>query len=383
MPAAQTTRRFAAIDCGTNSIRLLISERAADGTVTELNRDNIIVRLGQGVDATGGFAPEALQRVDEALGTYAQRMVDYGVEDVMMGATSATRDAKNRDEFFAITARHLGRIVEGRQAEVISGEQEAELSFAGAVADLPAGAPERICVIDLGGGSTEFVVHEVDAEGEIADTGSVQAHSANMGCVRLTERYLHTDPPTAEEIAAAEDFVDGQLREVEAHVDFNGVTRLVVVVAVDDGEHPVAALVRASYPMVEARTEERWLVVHVEEPFVEEGVETVVEGFLAAALSDESGHVVRDAQRIFPRGGLVEEHVPPRCVPGPFEGDRGIDKGGSLHLGVSVGHAVEPTALRVAGQDEALHALVLVIRPPEVLPVTALPQVLLCQFLLA
>lgn len=229
MPAAQTTRRFAAIDCGTNSIRLLISERAADGTVTELNRDNIIVRLGQGVDATGGFAPEALQRVDEALGTYAQRMVDYGVEDVMMGATSATRDAKNRDEFFAITARHLGRIVEGRQAEVISGEQEAELSFAGAVADLPAGTPERICVIDLGGGSTEFVVHEVDAEGEIADTGSVQAHSANMGCVRLTERYLHTDPPSAEEIAAAEDFVDGQLREVEAHVDFNGVTRLVGV----------------------------------------------------------------------------------------------------------------------------------------------------------
>src|SRR5699024_10268207 len=113
-----TTRRSSDL-CGTNSIRLLISERAADGTLTELNRDNIIVRLGQGVDATGGFAPAALQRVDDALATYAQRMVDHNVEDVMMGATSATRDAKNRDEFFAITARHLGRIVDGRQAEVI------------------------------------------------------------------------------------------------------------------------------------------------------------------------------------------------------------------------------------------------------------------------
>ena len=223
MAQADAPRRFAAIDCGTNSIRLLISERAADGTLTELNRDNIIVRLGQGVDATGGFAPEALQRVDDALATYAQRMVDHNVEDVMMGATSATRDAKNRDEFFAITARHLGRIVDGRQAEVISGEQEAELSFAGAVADLPSGTPERICVVDLGGGSTEFVVHAV------ADTGTVEAYSANMGCVRLTERYLHSNPPTAEEIAAAEDFVAAQLREVEEHVDLTGVTRLVGV----------------------------------------------------------------------------------------------------------------------------------------------------------
>ncbi|MDK8790588.1 Ppx/GppA phosphatase family protein [Corynebacterium sp. MSK039] len=229
MAQADAPRRFAAIDCGTNSIRLLISERAADGTLTELNRDNIIVRLGQGVDATGGFAPEALQRVDDALATYAQRMVDHNVEDVMMGATSATRDAKNRDEFFAITARHLGRIVEGRQAEVISGEQEAELSFAGAVADLPSGTPERICVIDLGGGSTEFVVHDVDADGAVADTGTVEAYSANMGCVRLTERYLHSNPPTAEEIAAAEDYVAEQIREVEEHVDLTGVTRLVGV----------------------------------------------------------------------------------------------------------------------------------------------------------
>ena len=215
------TGTFAAIDCGTNSIRLLISEVQEDGSLREINRDNIIVRLGQGVDATGRFAEAALDRVDEALGVYADRMIMNGVTDVMMGATSATRDAENREDFFAITRRHLGRVAPGVQAEVVSGVREAQLSFAGAVADLGE-VDGPVCVIDLGGGSTEFVV---DAYGD----GSGQAYSADMGCVRLTERYLHSVPPTDEEISEARAYVDGLMETVEENVDLGSVTRVVGV----------------------------------------------------------------------------------------------------------------------------------------------------------
>lgn len=229
-------RAFAAIDCGTNSIRLLISRVEADGVVRELNRDNIIVRLGQGVDATGQFAQEALQRVDDALAIYADRMVNHGVVDVVMGATSATRDASNREEFFDITRRHLGRIRPEAQAEVISGVREAQLSFAGAVMDLDrvsgstgiasgvgtsdaTDSAEHILVIDLGGGSTEFVV----------DGGAVGAYSTQMGCVRLTERYLHSDPPVPVEVEAAGSYVAEQLALAAREVDFSSVTRVVGV----------------------------------------------------------------------------------------------------------------------------------------------------------
>lgn len=218
----EPAQRFAAIDCGTNSIRLLIAERTADGSIRELNRDNIIVRLGQGVDASGRFVPEALSRVDAALSTYTDRMVDFGVVDVMMGATSATRDAHNRDEFFDITARHLGRVKEGAVAEVITGEREAELSFAGAVTDLPGATERNVCVIDLGGGSTEFVVHGPGRE--------PQAYSADMGCVRLTERFLHSQPPAEDEIAAAREYVDGLMDVVASRVEL-GVVEQVVGVA--------------------------------------------------------------------------------------------------------------------------------------------------------
>lgn len=235
--ASTEPRRFAAIDCGTNSIRLLIAERWVDDNghahLRELNRDNIIVRLGQGVDATGRFADEALSRVDAALKTYTDRMLAYEVEDVMMGATSATRDAANKEEFFELTARHLGRIKPGAQAQVITGEEEAKLSFAGAVGDLAsqeraeasqtnAGAHphDGVCVIDLGGGSTEFVVQ---------NGGELQAYSADMGCVRLTERFLRTQPPTEEEIAAARNLITELLEQVGQHVDFGAVQRIVGV----------------------------------------------------------------------------------------------------------------------------------------------------------
>lgn len=199
--------RVAAVDCGTNSIRLLISEVQADGKIRDIARTMEIVRLGQGVDATGEFAPEALERTRVALEGYVKQMKFEKVQHVRMVATSATRDAKNQDEFFEMTAQLLGQIESGAKAEVITGEEEALLSFKGAVADLRS---ERgpYCVIDLGGGSTEFVVGTID--GDI-----LGAHSAQMGCVRLTERIMRTDPPTDSEIEIAEDYVEERMQEVE------------------------------------------------------------------------------------------------------------------------------------------------------------------------
>lgn len=194
--------RVAAVDCGTNSIRLLIHDTEAG----EVSRRNTIVRLGQGVDETGAFAPEAIERTRAALADYVEEMQREGVARVRMVATSATRDAANREDFFAMTRELLGRIRPGAVAEVISGEEEAALSFAGATADIdPARGP--FCVIDLGGGSTEFVM-----EGH--------AVSTQMGCVRITERIMRTDPPTADETAAARAFVDQKIAEASSAVPF-------------------------------------------------------------------------------------------------------------------------------------------------------------------
>ena len=173
--------RVAAIDCGTNSIRLLIAD-LNDGKLRDVHRETRIVRLGQGVDATGEFAPEAIARTRAALVDYAELSRVHGVERVRMVATSAARDVANRDDFFAMTAE----VLDGPVAEVITGSAEAALSFRGAVGELDsAGAP--FVVVDLGGGSTEIVL------GSESVTAS---HSADIGCVRLTERCLHSDPPT-------------------------------------------------------------------------------------------------------------------------------------------------------------------------------------------
>lgn len=205
------TGRVAAIDCGTNSIRLLIAE-PDDGRLHDVHREMRIVRLGQGVDATGQFAPEALARTRAALTDYAALLGEHGVSRVRMVATSAARDVTNRDEFFAMTAQVLGRVVPGAVAEVISGTEEAALSFHGAVGELdPAEAP--FVVVDLGGGSTELVVGE----------DSVRASfSANIGCVRLTERCLHSDPPSAAEVAAAREVVRAALAQTLAAVPVEG-----------------------------------------------------------------------------------------------------------------------------------------------------------------
>jgi exopolyphosphatase/guanosine-5'-triphosphate,3'-diphosphate pyrophosphatase len=180
--------RVAAIDCGTNSIRLLIAD-AVDGHLVDVVRRLEIVRLGEGVDRTGRLAPTAIERTRVVLAQYAAQVRASGAARRMrMVATSASRDAENADEFRAMVLATLGV-----DPEVISGDEEARLSFAGAVRGLA--APGPYLVVDIGGGSTEFVVGDATADA---------AFSVDVGCVRMTERHLHADPPTAAQIAAAE-----------------------------------------------------------------------------------------------------------------------------------------------------------------------------------
>ncbi|MGV0577331.1 Ppx/GppA phosphatase family protein [Mycolicibacterium elephantis] len=198
--------RVGAIDCGTNSIRLLIAdveENTDRPRLRDVHREMRIVRLGQGVDAAGQFAPEALDRTQHALSDYARLLADHEVDRIRMVATSATRDAANRDVFFAMTADVLGAVVAGTVAEVITGTEEADLSFRGAVDELEAAAGPFV-VVDLGGGSTEVV---------LGGDSVTASFSADIGCVRLTERCLHSDPPTAAEIAVAREVVRDGLRE--------------------------------------------------------------------------------------------------------------------------------------------------------------------------
>jgi exopolyphosphatase/guanosine-5'-triphosphate,3'-diphosphate pyrophosphatase len=184
--------RVAAVDCGTNSIRLLVAD--LDGPLkSDVHREMRIVRLGQGVDRTGMLDPEALERTRLALVDYAAVCADLGVERSRMVATSATRDAGNRGDFVRLVEKALGVT-----PEVISGDEEAALSFTGATAGLdPADGP--FLVLDIGGGSTELVLGTLAVEA---------ARSVDVGCVRLTERHLVSDPPTAAQIAAARADID-------------------------------------------------------------------------------------------------------------------------------------------------------------------------------
>jgi exopolyphosphatase/guanosine-5'-triphosphate,3'-diphosphate pyrophosphatase len=188
--------RVAAVDCGTNSIRLLVADADPEtGELVELDRRMTIVRLGQGVDRTGRLAPEALERTFAACREYATLIKEHGAERLRFVATSASRDAENRDEFVRGVLDVLGV-----EPEVITGDQEAEFSFTGATKELTGrdDLAEPYLVVDIGGGSTEFVVG--------ADRVRA-ARSVDIGCVRMTERHLVrdgavTDPPTAEQIAA-------------------------------------------------------------------------------------------------------------------------------------------------------------------------------------
>jgi exopolyphosphatase/guanosine-5'-triphosphate,3'-diphosphate pyrophosphatase len=205
--------RVAAIDCGTNSIRLLVADVPPEGPHTDVLRRMEIVRLGQGVDATGRLAPEAIERTRKVLAEYAAQGRELGASAVRMVATSATRDAANRADFERMVEATLGRL-----PDVIPGREEAELSFLGATASLDAAARAHgtppphppFLVVDIGGGSTEFV---------LGDVGGVRAaRSVDVGCVRLTERHLHADPPTADEIGRAEAEIRAALADVAAEV---------------------------------------------------------------------------------------------------------------------------------------------------------------------
>ncbi|MFH8476343.1 exopolyphosphatase [Streptomyces sp. NPDC018000] len=213
--------RVAAIDCGTNSIRLLVADAdPSTGELVELDRRMEIVRLGQGVDRTGRLAPEALERTFAACRQYAEVIKEHGAQRIRFVATSASRDAENRDEFVRGVLDILGV-----EPEVISGGQEAEFSFTGATKEL-AGRDhlaKPYLVVDIGGGSTEFVV---------GDDHVRAARSVDIGCVRMTERHLvHdgvvSDPPTPGQIAAIRADIDAALDLAEESVPLTGAATLV------------------------------------------------------------------------------------------------------------------------------------------------------------
>lgn len=192
----------AAIDCGTNSIRLLVA-RADGGRLVDLDRRMTVVRLGEGVDRTGMLAPAALERTFAACREYREVITEFGAGVLRFVATSASRDAGNAVEFTAGVAQILGVV-----PEVITGQEEARLSFTGATRGLPHEKP--VLVFDIGGGSTEFV---------LGDDGVRQSISVDMGCVRFFERYLGDDPPTRQQIADLQGEVAQLLDRVKATVD--------------------------------------------------------------------------------------------------------------------------------------------------------------------
>jgi exopolyphosphatase / guanosine-5'-triphosphate,3'-diphosphate pyrophosphatase len=276
------TRRVAAIDCGTNSLRLLIADLYPESArLVDLHRRMEIVRLGQGVDATGRLAPEALERTFRVLTEYATTITDSGARSIRMVATSASRDASNADDFSSGVRRILGI-----NPEVITGAQEAQLSFSGATAELAAdpsseggrvsseggrvsseggrvsseggrassgggrvasdGGPDvahhgasrpgrpqpPFLVVDIGGGSTEFVVGSpivasLESATDSQATPKLSAISMDIGCVRLTERHLRTDPPTAEQVAAATADIDEALAKAAQAVPASEANTLV------------------------------------------------------------------------------------------------------------------------------------------------------------
>ena len=219
------SHRVAAIDCGTNSFRLLVAEPGADGGLVELTRELRIVRLGQGVDATGELHPEALARTFTAAEDYADQLRAYGVppERRRLVATSAARDARNTAAFVAGMEARLGV-----RPEVITGAEEARLSFVGALSGVRVADAGPVLVMDIGGGSTELVRGE--ALGAIA-----QAVSLDIGSVRLTERFGLVGPWAAESRAAATAYVDGLLAPVgdllEGVVTWIGVAGTVTTVS--------------------------------------------------------------------------------------------------------------------------------------------------------
>ena len=190
-----------AVDIGTNSVRLLVL--SADGATLE--REMVITRLGQDVDRTGRLHPDAIARTTEVLREYRSLLERHAVQRVRATATSAARDASNSELFFSAAEAALGT-----RPELISGEEEATLSFRGATSGLD---PQRgpFLILDIGGGSTEFALGSSAPEALI---------SVPLGCVRMTERFIHNDPPTADELLACEEGTRAALSEVKRRVPY-------------------------------------------------------------------------------------------------------------------------------------------------------------------
>ncbi len=205
--------RVAAIDCGTNSIRLLIAD-IDGGNFREVVRDMEIVRLGQGVDQTGQFHPDAIIRTLTAVDKFAAEIAKRGVEKIRFCATSATRDATNRHLFVDGVRERLGI-----EPEVISGDEEAALSFAGAIQDLDQ-SQGPFLVVDIGGGSTEFVFGTTSVE---------SARSVNIGCVRMSERHFANDPATTEQVELARTDIQAAIAIAAAEVPITKAKTLVAV----------------------------------------------------------------------------------------------------------------------------------------------------------
>ena len=205
--------RVAAIDCGTNSIRLLIAD-IHDGQFKEVHRQMEVVRLGQGVDKNKAFDPEAIERTLKVTGEYARVIGAKGVEKVRFCATSATRDASNRQIFIDGVKAILGI-----EPEVIPGEEEAALSFMGATKELSA-LDGPFLVVDIGGGSTEFVLGTERVE---------SARSVNIGCVRMAERHLNQQPPTLDSVTSATQDIDAAIAEAAKDVAITTARSLVCV----------------------------------------------------------------------------------------------------------------------------------------------------------
>ncbi|MFE9537962.1 exopolyphosphatase [Streptomyces sp. NPDC006691] len=252
--------RVAAIDCGTNSIRLLVADAdPSTGEITDLDRRMTIVRLGQGVDRTGRLAPEALERTFAACRAYAAVIKDLGAERLRFVATSASRDAENRDDFVRGVLDILGV-----EPEVISGDQEAEFSFVGATKELD--GDDDYLVVDIGGGSTEFVVGSAGVEA---------ARSVDIGCVRMTERHHPGDPATPEQIAAIRADIEAALdlaertvplREPRTLVGLAGSVTTVAAISLGLSTYDSAALhhARISYEEVAAVTGRLLAATHAE-----------------------------------------------------------------------------------------------------------------------
>jgi len=215
------SRRLGAVDIGTNSVRLLVADVDGSGTdavVTTIDRRMTITRLGQGVDGDRRLHPDAIARTLAVLDQYGAVARDLGVEAMRATATSAARDASNRDALFDPAADALGV-----RPELLSGEEEARLSFLGATASLAAaGAVAPYLVIDIGGGSTEFV---------LGTDAPVALISVDIGCVRITEQFLHSDPPAPEELSAAVSVVRDHLKDVARELPDLGTAKTLVGLA--------------------------------------------------------------------------------------------------------------------------------------------------------